>query len=166
MSFDDQSKQTNLFLSGWMNDTTTYDATTKVWSTEPSAGNDGQKARCAWFREGCRDYEADKPYTKSGAIFVSLLRHEFAGIRTVFPPGTKVQFTLTKAADEWYLMKASTADTNKYKFNIVSCCLFVKLVTLSDPIYRGLKSRMEKEHIIYHYRRYLYFKSTFYVKIT
>ena len=46
------------------------------------------------------------------------------------------------------------ADTEKYKFKIVSCCLFVKLVTLSDPIYRGLKSRMDgKEKLVYHYRR-------------
>lgn len=137
-----------------MNDTTNYDATTKVWSTEPTATNEGMKSRNGWFREGHRD-DITQPYSKTGAIFVSLLRHEFAGLRQVFPPATKIQFTLSKAADEWYLMRGTPGDTTNYKFHIISCCLFIKVVTLSDPIYRGLKARMEKEKILYHYRRYL-----------
>ncbi len=160
ISFDDQTKQTNLFLSGWMNDTPNYDAATKVWSTEPTANNEGMKARCGWFREGCRD-DVTKPYSKTGAIFVSLLRHEFSGIRTVFPPATKIQFTLSKAADEWYLMRGDAADKTQYKFHIISCCLFIKVVTLSDPIYRGLKARMDSnEKLLFHYRRYYHFKRT------
>jgi len=153
ITYDDQAKGSNLYLSGWMNDTPRFDPTTKVWTIEPHSENEGMKCRSGWFREGCRD-DLTKPYSKDGVTFLSVLRHEFAGIRTVFPPATKIQFTLTKAADEWYLMKGDPTDTSKYQFHIVSCCLFIKIVTLSDPIYRGLKSRMDsKEHLLFHYRR-------------
>lgn len=95
VSFDDGSKATNLFLSGWMSDTSLLDKTTGIYSIEPSKENEGLKVRNCWFREGCRD-DLTKPYSKEGMTFVSLFRHEFTGVQTIFPPATKVQFTLSK----------------------------------------------------------------------
>jgi len=95
MTFDDQSKQTNLYLSGWMNDTPTYVTDDDVWTLDPMKTNEGQKARNNWFREGCRD-DSSKAYSKEGMIFCTVFKHEFAGIQTVFPPATKIQFTLSK----------------------------------------------------------------------
>lgn len=95
VSFSDDSKQSNLYLSGWSTDTSDYDSTTELWSIEPTKTNEGMKVRNGWFREGARD-DQTKAYSKEGMTFVSLFRHEFTGIQTIFPPATKIQFTLTK----------------------------------------------------------------------
>ena len=95
LSFDDSAKGTNLYLSGWMNDDPTYDVTKKIYHIEPLKTNEGMKTRNGWFREGCRD-DQSQPYSKDGMTFVSLFRHEFCGLETVFPPSTKIQFTLSK----------------------------------------------------------------------
>jgi hypothetical protein len=50
-------------------------------------------------------------------------------------------------------MRAPSTDTENYRFHIVSCCLYVKMVTLTDPVYKSLKTRIEKEKLIYQYRR-------------
>ena len=82
------------------------------------------------------------------------VQHEFNGTRQIFPPATKITFTLTKAEDAWYLMKpnVTTPDTENYKFKIISCVLFVKVVTLTDPVYKSLHSRLSRERLVYHYR--------------
>lgn len=63
-------------------------------------------------------------------------------------------FTLTKQSDAWYLMKPhDSTDTEEYKFHIVNCVMFVKVISLSAPIYESLKSRLQKEKILFHYRK-------------
>lgn len=63
-------------------------------------------------------------------------------------------FTLTKAQNGWYLMvPQESSDNEEYQFQILNCVLFVKVVTLNDHLYKSLHSRMEKEKILFHYRK-------------
>ena len=50
-------------------------------------------------------------------------------------------------------MRAPSTDKENYRFHIISCCLYVKLVTLTDPVYRSMKERLDKEKLLYQYRR-------------
>ena len=72
------------------------------------------------------------------------------------PPGTKVSFNLYRSEDSFFLMKktdAATADPENYKAVVSQCCLFVKVATMSEPIYHDLFNRFAKEDIKYHYRK-------------
>jgi len=151
VSFDDQAKASNLYLNGWLtDDPETLDG---VGHIEPSLTNESQLSREAWFRQSIFKPKKQSPYSESGFTFLAPLKHEFNGSRQIFPPSTKIQFTLTKAEDAWYLMKpdVQSKDTENYKFKILSCVLFVKVVTLTDPVYKSLSSRLSRERLIYHY---------------
>lgn len=115
-------------------------------------------SRNAWFRKGAifnPKLGQKSDYSEEGFCFLAPLRHEFNGNRQLFPPSTKISFTFTKAASGWYLMKPvmQTKDTEKYQYQIVNCVLFVKVVTLTDSVYKSLSSRLSKERILYHYRK-------------
>lgn len=151
MSFDESAKGTNLYLSGWITDS--YVTENGIGNTEPTETNEGMRARNAWFRQDLQE-GTDSPYSVSGYQMVCPLKHELYGNRVLFPPSTKIMFTFTKAPSAWYLMvPPTTVDKEKYKFHISNCVLFVKMVTLNDHIYKSLVSRMEKEPIMFHYRR-------------
>lgn len=47
----------------------------------------------------------------------------------------------------------SPKDENDYEAIITNCSLFVKLAQMTDPLYRSLHPRFEKEDIKYHYRK-------------
>ena len=151
ISFNEEVKDTNLYLSGWITDN--YTRAHGIGDIEPTATNQAMLSRNAWFREDMEE-GTTKPYSKEGYTMITPLKHDLYGCKVLFPPGTKISFTLTKAADGWYLMKpADSTDTNEYKFQISNCTLYAKVVTLNDPIYRSLKSRLEKERILFHYRQ-------------
>ena len=150
ISFGDEAKQTNLALGGWFDDQPMFHD--DVWDIEPLATNEGMKNRSCWFRKGTRE-DATKPYSADGFTFLTAFKHDFYGLKGVMPPATKVQFTLTKAADGWYLLRPPGVDKENYRFHIISCNLYVKMVTLTYPVYRSLKARIDKEKLLYQYRR-------------
>jgi len=63
-----------------------------------------------------------------------------------------------RSTDEFYLMKRipqgdQPIDTTNYRAIVTNCCLFVKIGTMSEPMYRDFSSRFEKEDIKYQYRK-------------
>ena len=69
VSFSEDSKQTNLSLSGWITDN--YGLIGKTASTEPSSVNEAQLARGNWFRENLT--EGNK-YSNEGYTFMAPLK--------------------------------------------------------------------------------------------
>jgi len=69
VSFSEDSKQTNLSLSGWITDN--YGLIDKTASTEPSSVNEAQLARGNWFRENLT--EGNK-YSNEGYTFMAPLK--------------------------------------------------------------------------------------------
>src|SRR5574343_199431 len=109
--------------------------------------------RNAWFRKDLQQ-GVDNPYSVDGYQMLSVVKHELNGSRVLLPPSTKVMLTFTKQSAAWYLMvPPSTNDKEQYKFHLSNCVLFVKMCTLNDPVYRSLVTRMEKEAIMFYYRR-------------
>lgn len=151
ISFSEDCKDTNLYLSGWITDN--YNTENGIGSTEPTSTNQGMRSRNAWFRNNLEEGTA-QPYSPEGFTFVCPLKHDLYGAKVLLPPGTKVCFTFTKSPNAWYLMvPQDSSDKEEYMFQISNCMLYVKQVTLNDSIYRSLKTRMEKEKIVYHYRK-------------
>ena len=72
------------------------------------------------------------------------------------PPGTKVSFNLIRSSDDFFLMRKADAtpkDTEKYRAIVSQCCLFVKVCSMSDVIFRELSTRYAKEDIKYPFRK-------------
>jgi len=69
---------------------------------------------------------------------------------------TKVSFELTRSLDEFYLMKHildEDKDATQYKAILTNCCLYVKIATMSEPLFRDFSTRFQREDIKYHYRK-------------
>ena len=69
VSFSEDSKQTNLALSGWITDN--YSIIDGVASTEPSSVNEAMQTRNAFFRE---NLQQGAEYSDEGYTFVSPLK--------------------------------------------------------------------------------------------
>ena len=69
VSFSEDSKQTNLSLSGWITDN--YGLIDKTASTEPSSVNEAQLARGNWFRENLTE---GKKYSNEGYTSMAPLK--------------------------------------------------------------------------------------------
>lgn len=157
ISYDDQAKSTNLFLTGWVTDDP--ESQDGLLSIEPTNTNESMLSRNALFRKNgvFNPKTAQKAeYSEEGFTFLAPLRHEFNGIRQLFPSNTKVAFHFIKADSAWYLMKPNnvqTKDTENYTFSIISCVIFVKICTLNENVYKSLSSRLSHEKILYHYRK-------------
>jgi len=46
-----------------------------------------------------------------------------------------------------------TPDNTNYKAILTNCCLYAKIATMSDPLFRDLSTRFQKEDIKYQYRK-------------
>ena len=57
-----------------------------TYGIEPDITNAGQKERNGWFREGARGYDATKDYSAEGFTMMCAFKHDFYGLRGVFPP--------------------------------------------------------------------------------
>ena len=86
-------------------------------------------------------------------------QHELSGAEKAVPPGCKISFLLTRTPSNFYLMRCPSdltpdvKDTQDYEAVLANCCLFVKVGQMTDPIYKSLQARFEREPIIYHYRK-------------
>lgn len=63
-----------------------------------------------------------------------------------------------RTSDQFYLMKRIVAagepkDDTKYKAILTNCCLYVKIATMSEPLFRDFSTRFQHEDIKYHYRK-------------
>ena len=94
--------------------------------------------------------------TTEGATYVGSFKHDLSGCLKPLPPGTKVSFNLIRSTDEFFIMRKTDGtprDEEKYRAIVSQCCLFVKVCTMSDVIYRELSTRFAKEDIKYSYRK-------------
>ena len=74
ISYDDDVKDTNLSLGGWMNDTPHKNTTTNIYDIEPDAANEGQKVRNAWFRTNNIEFSVNDDYSPSGYTFLTAFK--------------------------------------------------------------------------------------------
>ena len=149
LTYSAETKMCHFFTSGYVQD---FDSLTG--SIEATSSNVGWLFRSQMFRT---NYGADTPYRPEGVTLVGPFEHELSNCEKCLPPSTKVSFNLIRSSDEFSLMKQidseSGEDTNKYKLLLTSCSLFVKVGTMSEPIYRELSARFEKEDLKYQYRK-------------
>ena len=120
---------------------------------EAKAENVGWLYRCQLFR---KNFGVDTEYRPEGVTLVGSFEHELSNCEKCLPPATKLSFNLVRSTDEFILMRQTDADpedTTKYKMVLTSCCLFIKVGTMSEPIYRELSTRFEKEDLKYQYRK-------------
>ena len=150
LTFSTEVKACQLLPSGYMEDllTTSYDIEAKI-------NNFGFENRSAYFR---KNFQLINEYRPEGATLVGTFKHDLSGCDKPMPPGTKVSFNLYRSEDSFFLMKkvdaaGASTDTENYKAVVSQCCLFVKVATMSEPIYRELSTRFAKEDIKYHYRK-------------
>jgi len=123
-------------------------------SVQPTE-NSGFVIRNNAFRDD--DDTSPKAYKPEGARFIGKFNHDLANIDKPMPPNTRVFFELKRSSSEFYLMKSSD-DPNEYQAIITDCNLFVPVGWLSEPMLREISSRLSKEAITYHFRRYTVLK--------
>lgn len=79
-------------------------------------------------------------------------------LKIFFFLGTKIQFDLEKARDDFYLMVPpkydGTTDDEKYVFFLSDVCLYVQTGTLNVVLYNEITQRWAKEDILYFFRRF------------
>jgi len=73
-------------------------------------------------------------------------------IKKFYFSGTKVRIELKKADSKFMLMKDST-DTEKYKFVITECTIYVPVAQLSLPVFNQLSSLLTENSVSIHYRK-------------
>jgi hypothetical protein len=70
----------------------------------------------------------------------------------ILPPGTKIDFTLTRTKDSFYLMKL-TGDTENYKAKILSCILYCPIGIMSERLTNEIYQKWESMPIKYFFNR-------------
>lgn len=153
LSFSEDTKNTNLFPSGWCDDTAQEFGVVKCPNTEPTDTNAGFVARSEWFRTG---FQSANPYRPEGKTFFGVFRHELYGINKGLLPHTKVSFKLTRSSNAFFvkrLIKSDTPDTTKYKAILTSICLYIKVGQMNIALYDTIKSRFETTPVKYYYRK-------------
>lgn len=169
LSFNSAAKVTNLFGSGWSQDTqwivdekvyppkpaeqipVTYHQYTSV---EPNPDNAGFMERVGWFKN---NFELDSraTYRSSGWIFVSPLMHDFHGCPKPLMPGSKLYFSFRRARHEFSIVKANLISQNdpvKYSAKLLDMMLYVKVGYLALPLWKEIKTRFAREDIKYFFR--------------
>lgn len=160
LSFEDDAKSTNLFTSGWVNETSVAQSDGSQ-NTDPSVNNNGFMNRTEWFRE--KMAPVPSPYKSSGYTLLSSFKHDLHGVTKPLVPNTKVIFTLQRAPDSFCISRAkvikngTAKDAENYKLYLASCILFVKVAQMTMPLYKDFHARFQREPIRYYYRK-LYLK--------
>ena len=161
LSYPETAKDTNLFLSGWQNDSA-WANTNGEMTTHASMSNQGLIKRNSWYRDEFESFTATNvpKYRTTGFKFLAPFRHELNGVNKPLPPGTKVQFVLERADPEFSLMRVDKSsesqaanDTEEYQINITMCELYVKVAQMNLPLYREMASKFESEPISYYHRK-------------
>jgi hypothetical protein len=82
-----------------------------------------------------------------------LLDHDLSSANNrILPPGTKIDFTLTRTKDLFYLMSLST-DAEKYKAKITSCILYCPIGIMSERLTNEIYHKWESMPIKYFFNR-------------
>lgn len=86
-------------------------------------------------------------------VFFSFTDHDLSSANNrILPPGTKVDFTLTRTKDSFYLMSLST-DSQKYKAKITSCILYCPIGIMSERLTNEIYHKWESMPIKYFFNR-------------
>ena len=70
----------------------------------------------------------------------------------IIPPNTKVDFTLTRSRDEFYLL-SQESDTEKYKVKLLNVVLYCPIGIMSDRLTQEIYAKWEHTPIKYYYTR-------------
>ena len=120
---------------------------------QPGSANTGWQERNRMFRQ---NYDAQKPFRKSGLTLFGRLMHELVGCETGLPPNTKVRFELDRSENDFLIMKEET-DSEKYQVKILNIALFVPVAQLSSAVFNEISTiltrKSEPKAISIHYRR-------------
>ena len=169
LSFNNAAKVTNLFGSGWSQDTQwtvneTYTPLKPAGQTpityhqyssvEPKPENLGFMDRVSWFKN---NFELDvrANYRTSGWTFVGPLMHDFHGCPKPLMPGSKLFFSFRRAHHEFSIVKTDLPDTldpTKYKAKLLDMMLYIKVGYLALPLWKEIKTRFAREDIKYFFR--------------
>ena len=169
LSFNNAAKVTNLFGSGWSQDTQWIVNETYIplkpaeqkpiiyhqySSVEPKPENSGFMDRVAWFKN---NFEVDvrATYRTSGWTFVGPLMHDFHGCPKPLMPGSKLFFSFRRAHHEFSIVKTDLPDTldpTKYKAKLLDMMLYIKVGYLALPLWKEIKTRFAREDIKYFFR--------------
>lgn len=143
LSFSNQVKSSVLESQGY------YADFAPQFSSADPRKNSGFALRNKLFRKEFKDNEE---YRSEGCRFIGKLNLDLISCETGLPPGTKVQIELKKSDDAFILMKEAT-DTEKYKFVITDCVIYVPVAVLSLPVFNQLSSLMTEHSVSIHYRK-------------
>jgi len=80
------------------------------------------------------------------------LDHDLASTNKIIPPGTKIEFTLSRANDQFYLM-AEANDAEQYKAKIISCVLYCPIGIFSDRLATEIYQKWEHIPMKYYFKR-------------
>ena len=115
----------------------------------PVANNTGFEERCNIFRQ---DKKAENPYKTEGVRFFGKLHLDFLGCQSGLPPGTKIEIELTRAKDEFVLMRQA-GDNEQYKLKLLGCFLYVPIAQLSAPTFSEIERVLTSKNVAIHYRK-------------
>lgn len=84
---------------------------------------------------------------------LTFLDHDLSSSNNrILPPGTKVDFTLTRTSDKFYLMCLET-DKEEYKAKILSCVLYCPIGIMSDRLTNEIYAKWQSMPIKYFFNR-------------
>ena len=78
--------------------------------------------------------------------------HDLAAANKIIPPNTKVDFTLTRSKDEFYILAKKT-DAEKYKVKLLGIVLYCPIGIMSDRLTQEIYAKWEHTPIKYYYNR-------------
>lgn len=108
------------------------------------------------------EYGKFKVFYNIKAFFIIFLDHDLSSSNNrILPPGTKIDFTLTRTRDQFYLMtkpaetgtKPSPADNEQYKAKITSCILYCPIGIMSERLTNEIYTKWESMPIKYFFNR-------------
>jgi len=84
--------------------------------------------------------------------FIYFLAHDLSSTNKIIPPGTRIDFTLTRANDKFYLMSLEN-DAEQYKTKILSCTLYCPIGVMTDRLATDIFSKWDHTPIKYYFNR-------------